>query len=102
MSTHYIEEAERLADTVTIMSRGTAVAAGRPADLVAEHAGPEAIEVYGPPERLAEVEARRAARRAADAAHGDVDLPPDTRPRAGRRCRPGSAGRRTWRTSSCC
>jgi hypothetical protein len=30
MSTHYIEEAERLADTVTIMSHGKAVAAGRP------------------------------------------------------------------------
>src|SRR6185369_3933172 len=28
MSTHYIEEAERLADTVLIMSHGTAVAAG--------------------------------------------------------------------------
>ena len=28
MSTHYIEEAERLADTVTIMSHGKAVAAG--------------------------------------------------------------------------
>ena len=31
MSTHYIEEAERLADTVTIMSHGKAVAAGPPA-----------------------------------------------------------------------
>ena len=30
MSTHYIEEAERLADTVTIMSHGQAVAAGPP------------------------------------------------------------------------
>jgi lipooligosaccharide transport system ATP-binding protein len=39
MSTHYIEEAERLADTVTVMSHGRAVAVGRPADLVAEHAG---------------------------------------------------------------
>ena len=29
MSTHYIEEAERLADTVTIMSHGEAVATGR-------------------------------------------------------------------------
>lgn len=56
MSTHYIEEAERLADTVTIMADGAAVASGRPADLVAEHAGREAIEVYGPPARLAEVE----------------------------------------------
>ena len=57
MSTHYIEEAERLADTVMIMSHGRAVAAGRPNELIEEHAGLEAVEVYGPPARLAEVEA---------------------------------------------
>jgi lipooligosaccharide transport system ATP-binding protein len=57
MSTHYIEEAQRLADTVLIMSHGKAVAAGPPAELVAEHAGREAVEVYGPPPKLAEVEA---------------------------------------------
>jgi lipooligosaccharide transport system ATP-binding protein len=57
MSTHYIEEAQRLADTVLIMSHGRAVAAGPPAQLVAEHAGREAVEVYGPPAKLAEVEA---------------------------------------------
>jgi lipooligosaccharide transport system ATP-binding protein len=57
MSTHYIEEAERLADTVTIMSHGSAVASGRPSELIAQHAGREAIEVYGPPARLREVEA---------------------------------------------
>ena len=34
MSTHYIEEAERLADTVTIMSHGEAVATGRPSELI--------------------------------------------------------------------
>jgi lipooligosaccharide transport system ATP-binding protein len=56
MSTHYIEEAQRLADTVLIMSHGRAVAAGPPAQLVAEHAGRDAVEVYGPPARLAEVE----------------------------------------------
>jgi lipooligosaccharide transport system ATP-binding protein len=56
MSTHYIEEAQRLADTVLIMSHGRAVAAGPPAQLVREHAGAEALEVYGPPDRLAEVE----------------------------------------------
>src|SRR5437764_1350879 len=54
MSTHYIEEAERLADTVIVMSHGQAVATGRPADLVAEHAGREALEVYGAPTRLPE------------------------------------------------
>ena len=63
MSTHYIEEAERLCDNVTIMSHGKAVAVGPPRELIAEHAGPEAIEVYGSPARLTEVEgmARRAA-----------------------------------------
>jgi len=57
MSTHYIEEAERLADTVTIMSHGKVVAVGPPELLVREHAGAEAVEIYGPPARLAEVEA---------------------------------------------
>jgi lipooligosaccharide transport system ATP-binding protein len=61
MSTHYIEEAQRLADTVMIMSHGRAVAAGPPAQLVAEHAGREAVEVYGPPAKLAEVEYAAAA-----------------------------------------
>src|SRR6187551_1621329 len=56
MSTHYIEEAQRLADTVLIMSHGKAVAAGPPAELVLEHAGTEVLEVYGPPARLAEIE----------------------------------------------
>jgi lipooligosaccharide transport system ATP-binding protein len=56
MSTHYIEEAERLCDEVTIMSHGKAVAVGAPSELIAEHAGNEAIEVYGPPARLTEVE----------------------------------------------
>jgi lipooligosaccharide transport system ATP-binding protein len=61
MSTHYIEEAERLADSVTIMSAGRAVAVGPPSRLIAEHVGPEAVEVYGPPTRLHEVEAVAAA-----------------------------------------
>jgi lipooligosaccharide transport system ATP-binding protein len=55
MSTHYIEEAERLADTVAVMSRGKIIARGTPAELIGAHAGREVIEVYGPPERLAEV-----------------------------------------------
>jgi lipooligosaccharide transport system ATP-binding protein len=56
MSTHYIEEAQRLADTVLIMAHGKAVAAGPPAELVAEHAGREAVEVYGSPATLTEVQ----------------------------------------------
>jgi lipooligosaccharide transport system ATP-binding protein len=59
MSTHYIEEAQRLADEVAVMAQGKIVARGRPSDLIAEHAGRETAEIYAPPERLAEV--RRAA-----------------------------------------
>lgn len=56
MSTHYIEEAERLADTVTIMSHGKAVATGPPRQLIDHHVGREVVEVYGAPSRLLEVE----------------------------------------------
>jgi lipooligosaccharide transport system ATP-binding protein len=55
MSTHYIEEAERLADVVAVMSHGRIVAQGAPAELVREHAGEQVIEVYGPPAQLTEV-----------------------------------------------
>jgi lipooligosaccharide transport system ATP-binding protein len=56
MSTHYIEEAERLADDCALMSHGKVVARGAPAELIAKHAGEQTVEHYGPPERLAEVE----------------------------------------------
>jgi lipooligosaccharide transport system ATP-binding protein len=47
MSTHYIEEAERLADRVAIMSAGQVVAEGTPAELVRDHAGREVVDVHG-------------------------------------------------------
>jgi lipooligosaccharide transport system ATP-binding protein len=94
MSTHYIEEAERLADRVTIMSHGRAVAEGPPDQLIHEHAGAEALEVYGPPARLREVEAEAAAAglrtrrtgtsiailRLADATNGHAPLDGERRP----------------------
>lgn len=55
MSTHYIEEAERLADTVAVMSKGRIVAQGAPAELVRAHAGEQVLEVYGPPAQLDEL-----------------------------------------------
>jgi ABC-type multidrug transport system ATPase subunit len=58
MSTHYIEEAERLADEVAVMTHGKIIARGRPSELIAEHAGRETAEVYAPPDRLAEVRAK--------------------------------------------
>ncbi len=55
MSTHYIEEAERLSDEVAVMHKGRVIARGRPADLIAEHAGSQTAEVYAPPQRLTEL-----------------------------------------------
>ncbi len=57
MSTHYIEEAERLADEVAVMAAGRVIARDRPAKLIAQHAGVRTAEVYGPPERLAQARA---------------------------------------------
>ncbi len=56
MSTHYIEEAERLADIVAVMSGGRIIAQGTPAELTSAHAGREVVEVYGPPGELAGLE----------------------------------------------
>ena len=55
MSTHYIEEAERLADEVALMNEGRIIARATPAELIAAHAGTHTAEVYGPPDRLTEV-----------------------------------------------
>jgi len=45
LTTHYMEEAARLCDSLLIMDEGRIVAEGRPADLVREHAGREALEL---------------------------------------------------------
>ncbi|MGH3646054.1 MAG: ABC transporter ATP-binding protein [Micromonosporaceae bacterium] len=56
MSTHYIEEAERLADDVAMMNHGKIVARDAPAKLISQYAGESAMEYFGGPERLAELE----------------------------------------------
>jgi lipooligosaccharide transport system ATP-binding protein len=42
------------------MNHGRAVAAGSPQELISQYAGRQAVEVYGPPARLVEVEAAAA------------------------------------------
>ena len=76
MSTHYIEEAERLADTVAVMSAGRIIAQGTPAELVQRarrRAGAGGLRAA----RAARAGRARSPRRAAG--------------------RPGAAGRR-WRS----
>ncbi len=55
MSTHYIEEAERLADTVAVMSAGRIIAQGTPAELVRAHAGARGARGLRPAGALAEL-----------------------------------------------
>ena len=62
MSTHYIEEAERLADEVAVMHQGRIISRGHPVELIGEHAGRQTAEVYGPSDRLAEHRAEAEAR----------------------------------------
>ncbi|MEU6670097.1 ABC transporter ATP-binding protein [Streptomyces sp. NPDC046727] len=57
MSTHYIEEAERLADEVAVMFAGRLIARGTPAELLRRHAGAQAAEYRGDTRRHAQVSA---------------------------------------------
>jgi lipooligosaccharide transport system ATP-binding protein len=45
LTTHYMEEAERLCDRLVIMDEGRIVTDGRPADLVRSHVGREVLEL---------------------------------------------------------
>lgn len=44
LSTHYMDEAERLCDRLVILDHGTIIAQGAPRDLVSEHVSPQVIE----------------------------------------------------------
>lgn len=44
LTTHYMEEAEKLCDRLVIMDNGSFLCEGRPSDLVAEHIGKEVVE----------------------------------------------------------
>jgi lipooligosaccharide transport system ATP-binding protein len=45
LTTHYMEEAERLCDRLVIMDEGRIVADGKPSDLVRHHVGREVLEL---------------------------------------------------------
>lgn len=54
LTTHYLDEAERLCDRLVIMDHGKILVEGTPADLIREHAGSDVVEV----ERTQKVVAR--------------------------------------------
>lgn len=47
MTTHYMDEAERLCDRLVIMDAGKILVQGSPRELVLEHSEPHVIEIYG-------------------------------------------------------
>ena len=50
LTTHYMEEAERLCDDLVIMDHGRILAQGAPRDLVDRYVEPEVVEVRGAPD----------------------------------------------------
>ena len=47
LTTHFMDEAERLCDRLKIIDHGRTLAEGPPRALIAEHIEPEVVEVYG-------------------------------------------------------
>ena len=47
LTTHFMEEAERLCHRLAIMDRGRVIAEGSPRELIAAHIEPHVVEVYG-------------------------------------------------------
>lgn len=51
LTTHFMEEAERLCDRLCVIEEGHKIAEGRPHDLIASVIGSDVIEIYGPDPR---------------------------------------------------
>ena len=52
LTTHYMDEAERLCDRLIIMDHGRIIAEGQPQGMIAEHAAESVIDVEAPGEDL--------------------------------------------------
>ncbi|ABM56916.1 ATP-binding cassette domain-containing protein [Verminephrobacter eiseniae] len=47
LTTHFMDEAERLCTRLLVLDHGKKIAEGKPRDLIARHLEPEVVEVYG-------------------------------------------------------
>jgi len=52
LTTHFMEEAERLCRRIAIMDHGRIIAEGSPRALISEHIEPQVVEVHGPGSEL--------------------------------------------------
>jgi len=104
LTTHFMDEAERLCHRLAIMDRGRIISHGAPRELIARNIEPQVVEVYGDG---AERWGASSARRAASAASRRARPCSATRTMPPRWSRISSAGRTcatctatpTWRTS---
>ena len=47
LTTHFMDEAERLCSRLLVLDQGRKIAEGRPRDLITEHLEPDVVEVFG-------------------------------------------------------
>jgi len=47
LTTHFMDEAERLCDRLSVMDRGRLISTGTPQQLIAQYIEPQVVEVYG-------------------------------------------------------
>jgi lipooligosaccharide transport system ATP-binding protein len=47
LTTHFMDEAERLCSRLIVLDHGKKIAEGRPRELIAQHLEPDVVEVYG-------------------------------------------------------
>lgn len=47
LTTHFMDEAERLCSRLLVLDHGKKIAEGRPRELIAQHLEPDVVEVYG-------------------------------------------------------
>jgi lipooligosaccharide transport system ATP-binding protein len=48
LTTHFMDEAERLCNRLLVLDHGRVLTEGRPSELISQHLEPEVVEVYGP------------------------------------------------------
>jgi lipooligosaccharide transport system ATP-binding protein len=64
LTTHFMDEAERLCDRLLVLDHGRKIAEGKPRDLITQHLEPDVVEVFGGnPQDIAGSAARNHAKR---------------------------------------
>ena len=64
LTTHFMDEAERLCDRLLVLDHGRKIAEGKPRDLITQHLEPDVVEVFGGnPQDIADSAARQHAKR---------------------------------------